>query len=365
MPLIPRTPKLGMVGVALTLIVTGSLVACGTSTPPTATTPSPGVQASGTRTVVDTTGRHVQIPNTVTRVGTDIPLIPPMISLLGGMSKLVYRPNDSSSLFETIYPAIKNMPSSPAPSINDEELLKAHPQVFIVTSFAQNVLPTLTRLGIPYVEVAAFNDPTQLEAGVNLVADVLGGTAPARAKQFTSYYNGNVTLVQSRIAPLPASSRPTVYYGPGPDTTTTVGTGNIITASINEAGGRNIAAEHGLSQGGGFAFPTINAEQLVTWNPQVIIAISAKIQQQFTSSPQYTALGAIRNHRVYACPAGIGAWCASGPEAALQPLWIAKTLHPELFSDLDLAAAVKDFYSKFYSYQLSDRQVSGILSGSA
>lgn len=359
MPLIPRTRTLGMVAAALALIVASSLAACGASTTPTSEAP-----AGGTRTVADMVGRQVQIPANVTRVATNIPLIPPMIYLLGGISKLACAPTSSpSSLFESIDPAIKNIPTSAVASINDEELLTLHPQVFIMTSLTQNLVPTLTRLGIPFVEVAAFDNPAQLEAGVNLVADVLGGSAPARAKQFDSYYDGNVKLVQAKTASLPNSSRPTVYYAPGPDPTTTVGSGNIITSSIDEAGGQNIAAVHGIgaSQGGSFAFPTINAEDLIGWNPQVIVAISAKIRQQFASSPKYATLGAVRNHRFYSCPTGIFAWCASGPEAALQPLWIAKTLHPNLFPTLDLATEVKNFYSTFYAYHLSDQQTDAIL----
>jgi iron complex transport system substrate-binding protein len=354
-PPIRRTRTLGVVA-ALILLVMSSLAACGT---PTAT------PSSGTRTVVDMTGRPVQIPTTVTRVATNIPLIPPTIYLLGGISKLVYQPTGGSgSLLESIDPAIKNIPRAPTSSINDEALLKLHPQVFIMTTYTQNLLSTLSRLGIPVVEVGAFNNPAQLEAGVNLVADVLGGNAPARAQQFDSYYNGNVKLVQEKASSLPRTSQPTVYYAPGPDPTTTVGLSNIITASIDEAGGQNTAAVHNIQQGSSFAFPAINAETLLEWNPQVIVAISPKIQQQFTSYPQYSSLAAVRNHRVYTCPTGVFAWCASSAESALQPLWFAKKLHPDLFPNVNLTAEVKDFYSKFYSYQLSDQQASAILSGS-
>jgi iron complex transport system substrate-binding protein len=355
-----RRPRTLAVVVALIVIVMSSLAACGTST----ATPSSGGPSSGTRTVVDMTGRHVQIPTTVTRVATIVPLIPPTIYLLGGINKLVYQPTGSSPLLESIDPAIKNISSGPNSSINDEALLKVHPQVFIMTIYTQNLLPTLSRLGIPVVEVGAFNNPAQLQAEVNLVADVLGGSAPARAKQFDSYDEGNVKLVEAKTGSLPSASRPTVYYAPGPDPTTTVGSSNIITASINEAGGQNIAAVHDVQQGSSFAFPTINTETLLEWNPQVIVADSAKLPQQFTSNPQYSSLAAVRNHRVYACPGGVFAWCASSAESALQPLWLAKTLHPDLFGNVNLAAEIKNFYSKFYSYQLSDQQVSTILSGS-
>lgn len=360
-----RTRTLGVVA-ALILIVMSSLAACGTSSAShPATTPSSGALSGGTHTVMDMTGRHVQIPTTVTRVATNIPLIPPTIYLLGGISKLVYQPTGgSNAMLESMDPAIKNIPSAPTSSINDEALLKVHPQVFIMTIYTQDLLPTLSRLGIPTVEVGAFNNPAQLEAGVNLVADVLGGSAPARAQQFDSYYNGNVKLVQEKTSSLPRASQPTAYYSPGPDPTTTVGLGNIITASIDEAGGQNTSVVHGIQQGSSFAFPTINTEALLEWNPQVIVAASPKIQRQFTSDPQYSALAAVRNHRVYTCPTGVFSWCASSAESALQPLWFAKKLHPNLFPNVNLTAEVENFYSKFYSYQLSDQQASAILSGS-
>lgn len=301
-------------------IVVLVVVACGTTTTPQpATTPPPAAPAGGTRMVVDMTGRHVQIPAHVTRVATNIPLIPPTIYLLGGISKLVAATTTPPTpLFETIDPAVKNIPGFPTSSINSEALLALHPQVFIMTSLTPGRLPTLTRLGIPVIEVGEATQGPKLEATVNLVADVLGGSAPARAKQFDSYYDGNVRLVETKTGSLPQASRPTVYYAPGPEPTTTVGSGNIITDSINEAGGRNIAAEHDISasQGTSFAFPTINAETLLAWNPQVIIAITAKIQQQFTPNSQYATLVAVRNHRVYACPDGVFAWCASSAESA-------------------------------------------------
>jgi iron complex transport system substrate-binding protein len=363
LPPIRRRRTLGVV-VALIVIAMSSLVACGTSTTPSSGAPSSGAPSGTTRTVVDMTGRHVQIPTTVTRVATNIPLIPPTIYLLGGISKLVYQPTGSDPMLGSIDPAIKNISSGPTSSINDEALLKTHPQVFIMTIYTQNLLPTLTRLGIPTVEVGAFNNPAQLEAGVNLVADVLGGNAPTRAQQFDSYYNGNVALVQAKTGSLPHAGRPMVYYAPGPDPTTTVGSGNIITASIDEAGGQNIAATHDIPQGSSFAFPTINTETLLKWNPQVIVAISPQIQQQFTNNSQYGSLAAVRDHRVYTCPTGVFAWCASSAESALQPLWFAKTLHPSLFPNVNLITEVKDFYSKFYSYQLSDQQANAILNGS-
>ena len=48
-------------------------------------------------------------------------------------------------------------------------------------------------------------------------------------------------------------------------------------------------------------------------------------------------------------------------EEALQILWAAKMLNPDVFADLDLEAKVKDFYAKYYGYELSDDEAAKIL----
>ena len=41
--------------------------------------------------------------------------------------------------------------------------------------------------------------------------------------------------------------------------------------------------------------------------------------------------------------------------------WAAATLHPELFSDLDINSKVKDFYKTYLNYSLTDSDVELIL----
>jgi len=42
--------------------------------------------------------------------------------------------------------------------------------------------------------------------------------------------------------------------------------------------------------------------------------------------------------------------------------YIAKKLHPELFTDLDMTKEVKDYYKRFYGYDLTDDEANRILS---
>jgi len=48
-------------------------------------------------------------------------------------------------------------------------------------------------------------------------------------------------------------------------------------------------------------------------------------------------------------------------EGTLLMEFIAKTLHPELFQDLNMVQEVKDYYAKFYNYTPMDDQANRIL----
>ena len=50
-------------------------------------------------------------------------------------------------------------------------------------------------------------------------------------------------------------------------------------------------------------------------------------------------------------------------ETLLAILCTAKTIYPEQFPDIDIEKETRDFYLKFFDYQLSDEQVAKILSG--
>ena len=47
-------------------------------------------------------------------------------------------------------------------------------------------------------------------------------------------------------------------------------------------------------------------------------------------------------------------------EIPLAVLWTAKTLYPDLFADIDLAAETKNFYHQFFDCDLSDADVQKI-----
>jgi iron complex transport system substrate-binding protein len=150
MPLIKYAARL--LGVALTAT---TLVACGTSNERPASAPSTEAADTETRTVVDMTGRSVQIPTKVDRVATNFPALNQMIFMLGDADRIVATSKDMQKnypLFTTMYPRLKEIPApfdSGSANANVEEVLAARPDVVFLSAGAKGLLPAMDRLHIP------------------------------------------------------------------------------------------------------------------------------------------------------------------------------------------------------------------------
>ena len=70
--------------------------------------------------------------------------------------------------------------------------------------------------------------------------------------------------------------------------------------------------------------------------------------------------------QVYLAPQSPFNWFENPPGAntIIGIPWTAKVLYPDKFKDMDLKNLTKEFYSEFYHYNLTDGDVSNILSSS-
>ena len=79
-----------------------------------------------------------------------------------------------------------------------------------------------------------------------------------------------------------------------------------------------------------------------------------------TNNDAWAGITAVKNDEIYVGPNGVFYWDSSS-ERVLNILWLAKVLHPDLFQDLDLEAEVREYYSTFYGYDLTDEQARDLL----
>ena len=141
-------------------------------------------------------------------------------------------------------------------------------------------------------------------------------------------------------------------------------TANTLPADWLEAAGTvNVAAaDPAGGQNGNENFVSI--EQIMLWDPDVIVVNEAAAAAEIRGNKQWSGLRAVAAGKVYLLPSGVSRWGhPSSLETPLAVLWMAKTLYPALFADIDLAAETKNFYHQYFDCDLSDADVQKILSG--
>ena len=99
-----------------------------------------------------------------------------------------------------------------------------------------------------------------------------------------------------RIDAVSEAQRPRVYYGRGPNGLETGLGGSINVETIEFLGAHNVAAE----RRGGLA--TVSVEQVLAWNPEVIITIEPAFATTVRTDPVWAPIKAVQTGRIYLSP---------------------------------------------------------------
>ena len=315
---------------------------------------------SATRVVKDIDGTEVTIPKDITKVADLWHANNQVVLMLGGADTLVSTTKNVQGLpwFAQVYPRIKEIPAPvKGTDVQMEEIQKVNPQVVLASN--KNQIEMARNAGIPAVRVN-FADYDGLRKTVTITADVLGGKAPEIAKQYIAYLDGKIKFAEERTKSIDDANRPSVLHIVGGDNLLKVdGHKTIIDEWIRYAGGKNAITADGPQI-------TVTIEEIVKADPDIIIiggTQSRKGIDQLMNDPQWASLKAVQNGRVYSNPVGTFNWDRYSAESALQILWAAKLIHPELFSDVDLIKETQEFYKTFLHYDLSADDAQRIIAG--
>ena len=315
---------------------------------------------SATRVVKDIDGTEVTIPKDITKVADLWHANNQVVLMLGGADTLVSTTKNVQGLpwFAQVYPRIKEIPAPvKGTDVQMEEIQKVNPQVVLASN--KNQIEMARNAGIPAVRVN-FADYAGLRKTVTITADVLGGKAPEIAKQYIEYLDSKIKFAEDKTKNIADTDRPSVLHIVGGDNLLKVdGHKTIIDEWIRYAGGKNAITADGPQI-------TVTIEEIVKANPDIIIiggTQSRKGIEQLMNDPQWASLKAVQNGRVYSNPVGTFNWDRYSAESALQILWAAQLIQPELFSDVNLVKETQDFYKTFLHYDLSADDAQRIING--
>src|SRR5580698_1968277 len=315
-----------------------------------------------TRDVVDATGRAVRIPAQVNRIADAWHANNAMVLMLGGAEKIVATTVQAQRQpwLRKLYPPIEQVPAAfnAAGDLNIETLIGTRPDVILMAY--DGTLPKWSAAVEAY-HVPIIMMPNTSLAGLKetarITGEVLGAREAAVAADYVRYFDQNIRSVTDITGKLSPRQRPKVLHTASAGILTVDGLGTVIDDWIRIAGGVNAADVNGNGR-------PVTLEQVAAWDPDVIIVGTAPNQQSrqaILDDPRWRQITAVKNGRVLVNPSGAYLWDRHSAEAALQVLWAAKQLHPELFRDLDIKRETVNFYSKYFHYTLTDADYLSIM----
>jgi iron complex transport system substrate-binding protein len=314
------------------------------------------------RSVADSANRRVSVPAQVQRI---FPAGPPAAIWLYTLAPDALigwpRANRAAEL-EFLLPGIGNRPevgrlTGRGNTTNLEQLLLSKPDLIVDSGSTRATFVELAdrvqaQTGIPYALLDGRLEATA--QGYRLLGELTGRRE--RAAQLAQYAADTLRTVRERVAR--ATAQPRVYYARGPEGLET-GLGGSINVEMFEAMGiRHVAA--GLQ--GGLA--TVSMEQVLGWDPEVIVTIDQTFAQTVRSNPLWRSVSAVKSGRVHLSPKLPFGWIDFPPSVNRLPglWWLGSKVFPELFPE-DLASITRDFYKLFYQVDLSAAQVQRVLLG--
>ncbi|MGV8905816.1 MAG: ABC transporter substrate-binding protein [Acetobacterium sp.] len=318
-----------------------------------------------TKTVVDCLNREVVIPADPQRVACLYASTAHIMAMLGQEDKIVGIPNGIKRDVLMAYkrPDINDI-SVPFQegSINVEELLTVNTDLVLIrqsTAENEGEVEKLNKAGIPWV-VVDYASLQDLEKAVTVAGNVFN--VPEKAESYNSTVRDTLSLVAQRVSLIPEASKVRVYHAVNEAARTDL-QGDLCSQITDAAGIINVSTEGGsLISDAEKTMTTL--EQIYAWNPDGIIANDVNATKYMLSDSKWTGLSAVANQRVITLPNGISRWGHPGSiEPHMAALFIAKLYYPEQFSDIDTNQITQDYYKKYFDLDLSDDDVTAILSG--
>jgi iron complex transport system substrate-binding protein len=315
------------------------------------------------RAVVDSAGRRVEIPQRISRVLAAGPPASILVYTLAPEKMVGWVRTPSAAEKAFLAESVRELPeygrlTGRGGTANLENVLKFKPDLIIdsgsggptYVSLANNVQE---QTKIPYLllDGSFANTP----AVYRLLGEILG--VKDRAEELARYADETLSGLKARVAAVPESERPRVYYGRGPNGLETGLAGSINMEVLDHVGAVNVAAASGS---GGLT--KVSPEQVLGWNPDVILAFDPAFYRSVGSDPLWGSVSAVRDGRIYLAPNLPYGWFDAPPgvNRLIGVRWLMSILHPRQFPE-NLRGTTRQFYKLFYQVDVTDEQLDALL----
>jgi len=298
-------------------------------------------------TVTDQAGRDVTFEQPAEKIVSCYYISTATLIALGLEDNLVgiEMKADTRGLYQLAAPQIISLPAvGSGKGINVEEIAALEPDVVILPIKLKDDAATLIELGINVIIVNP-ESQEQFEECVLLLGAVTGTEEIASA-----LITRSGIMTETITAATEGLERPRVYMAAGSDLFTTYPAGIYQHDLITIAGGENVAA--GIEGNGKV---TIDAEQLIAWDPEYIfiVADADYTVEDVLANEQLAEVTAVKNGNVFEFPSEIEAWDYPTPSSLLGQAYMASILHPDVVTDEMFSAMAVEFYAEVFGVEVT------------
>jgi len=323
------------------------------------------------RTVTDMKGRRVELPEKIDKVFTD------------RFASLIVFALDPDLLCNYTFPIGDAAASYISPAYmkgksytrdSDEEILKLKPDVIILGDMTGSDDPDelQQRLKIP-VFVIRFR-LVDYPASFKLLGQVLN--RESRAQPILAFFDRYLIPLQAKFSNLSADKKPRVYYAEGMKGLNTEPSNSFHSQIIDYLGAFNVAD---VELGGMHGMTPVSMEQVMAWNPDIILVWSgmpagmtmgsksstdSNTMNYIRTNPLWSGISAVKKKQVYQIPALPFGWFDRPPSSNCIAglIWTAQVLYPGKLG-YDSNQALMDYFNLFYHVKISRDHLAQLIAG--
>lgn len=328
-------------------------------------------ETAETREITDMAGRKVTVPaaeniESVFSAGPVAAIFLYMVApdkLLGWNYEL----NDvEKSIILDKYQDLPNFGMGDA--VNYEAVIAANPTIAINSGKINDAMVSdcdalSESLGIPVVAVD--NELNNSAEAFRFMGELLG--VEDHAEELAQYAEQVFTDINV-LSDIPEEKKVSVYFGNGEDSLETAPRGSQHAQILDAINAVNVAD---LELGDGSRVQ-ISAEQLLAWDPDVIVVNGEpkadksgnSAAEDILSNPDYASLKSVQDQKVYGTPNAPFSWVdrPAGPNRLIGMRWFSALIYPE-YIKCDINEEIHKFFDLFYHVDLSDEQLENVLKG--
>jgi iron complex transport system substrate-binding protein len=319
-----------------------------------------GMGPAAARTVTDSAGRMVEVPDRIARVFAAGPPASVLLYAVAPEMMIGWVRTPRPAERDFLQPQVRDLPETGrltgrGDTLNLERLIAAKPDLIVDFGTITDTYRSLAdrvqaQTGIPYILIDGRFSNTP--AALRLVGEILG--APARGAALAAAAEAIFTRVDKVLAEVPPARRPRVYLARGTEGLESGTRGSINTEIIERVGAVNVA--EGLREKGGLA--AVSPEQVIAWAPDTIVALDPVFAATIAERPAWKPVPAVAAGRVFLAPHLPFGFVDAPPSvnrlAGL--LWLLHVLYPQQAGG-GLDAEISAFYRLFYGVYLDAAQM--------